>query len=460
MHLITVRFIFRYVTLLEFHRHLRVSCSYNTFVASCCLQSKPRRVAPWSCSQCHKMVTEEREAHDFMHHEYKAFVLDCPQCPHQDIVKDDFVGHLEHAHDVTLGLDDQVEDYVQPASKFRRMPACPHCGIRRTTVQSMADHRANAHGDVTPAHFRPGVAASQPSAPQPPPIRAPSTIASPASTSGRSTPVHGASGQMTYSALRDALGPRYPDIEVPPQEGFTTLRSPVIPTPAAPVMEVFPEHFDEREIAECLEGHDGEQYRFDVNKRGDTLDFRPTQGRTDSMFSYTRCSQRADSAPNPYLSQDAGHMERDYDSDQQAALLRVRWPSVYLLGDLQKNVRAIMHHDRRIYLHTDIAPGNYLLITDGAPPRVIRCIVMIDWHVQNPMRYIRPFYESPSRVSPYVVQLRTTTSRPSQVLYTAYFPFAPDHGWYILKNVETKKEYEMYAQEDFQHCESRIYEPI
>ena len=76
-------------------------------------------------------------------------------------------------------------------------------------------------------------------------------------------------------------------------------------------------------------------------------------------------------------------MERGYDDDQQAALLRVRWPLVYLLGDLQENVRAIMHHDRRIYLHTDIVLGNYLLIADGAPPRVIRCIVMIDWHAQN-----------------------------------------------------------------------------
>ena len=150
-----------------------------------------------------------------------------------------------------------------------------------------------------------------------------------------------------------------------------------------------------------LEVHDGEQYRFDVNKSGDTLDFSPTQGRTDSMFLYTRCLQRADtgSAPNPNISLDLGHMEREYGDDQQAALLRVRWPSVHLLGDLQKNVRAIMHHDRRIYLHTDIVPGKLLLITDGAPPRVIRCTVMIDWHAQIPMRYLRLSYESPSRVS-------------------------------------------------------------
>ena len=123
-------------------------------------------------------------------------------------------------------------------------------------------------------------------------------------------------------------------------------------------MEVFPKHFDEREIADCLEGHDGEQCRVDVNKSGDTLDFSPTQGRTDLMFSYTRFLQRADSAPNPNTSLDMGHMKREYDDYQQAALLRVRWPSVYLLGDLQKNVRAIMHHDRRIYLHTDIVPGS------------------------------------------------------------------------------------------------------
>ena len=118
------------------------------------------------------MVTEERDAHDFMRHDYNAYVSDCPQCPHQDIVKDNFVGYLEHVHNVTLGLDDQVEDYVQPAFKFRRMPLCPHCGICRTTVQSMADHLANAQGDVTPVNFRPDVAASQASAPQPPPIRA------------------------------------------------------------------------------------------------------------------------------------------------------------------------------------------------------------------------------------------------------------------------------------------------
>ena len=70
------------------------------------------------------MVTEEREAHDFMRHDYKTYVSDCPQCPYQDIVKDNFVGHLEHAHNVTLGLDDQVEDYVQPASKLWCIPAC------------------------------------------------------------------------------------------------------------------------------------------------------------------------------------------------------------------------------------------------------------------------------------------------------------------------------------------------
>ena len=404
------------------------------------------------------MVTEERDAHDFIHHEYKAYVLDCPRCPHQDIVKDDFIGHLEHAHDITLGLDDQAEDYLQPASKYRRMPACPHCGIRRTTVQSMADHRADAHGDVTPAHFRPGVAATQTSASKPP-ICAPSTTASSASNSGRNTPVHGATGQMTYSELRDAMGPKRSDLEVPPAEGFRTLRSPVVPTPTAPVMEVFPEHFDEQDIADCLEGHDGEEYCFDVNKSGDTLDFRPTQGTTDSVFSHTRNLLRSD-AFLAYLSRDSGHCEREYDDDQEAALLRVRWPTVWLLGDLQKNVRAIMHHDRRIYLHTDIEPGKYLLITDGAPPRVIRCTVMIDWHAQNPMRYARPFYESPSRVSPYVVHLRTARTRPSQVLYSAYFPFAPDHGWYILKGVDTQKEYEMFAQEDFQHTENRIYEPI
>ena len=183
----------------------------------------------------------------------------------------------------------------------------------------MAGHRANAHGDVTPVHFRPGVAPSQASAPQPPPIRAPSTVASPASTSGRSITVHGATGKITYSALCDALRPQYPEIEVQPQESFTTLRSPVIPTPAAPVMEVFPKHFDERKIAECLEGHNGEQQcGFDVNKSGDTLDFSPTQGRTDSMFSYTRCLQRADSAPNRNISLNLGHIEREYNDEPQA----------------------------------------------------------------------------------------------------------------------------------------------
>ena len=121
-------------------------------VAWCWLPSKPRCVAPWSCGQCRKIVTEKREAHDFMRYDYKAYVLDWPQCPHQDIVKNNFVGHLEHAHNVTLGLDDQVKDYVQPASKFWRMPPCPHCGICRTTVQSMADHLANAHGDETPVN--------------------------------------------------------------------------------------------------------------------------------------------------------------------------------------------------------------------------------------------------------------------------------------------------------------------
>ena len=89
---------------------------------------------------------------------------------------------------------------------------------------------------------------------------------------------------MTYSELRDAMGPRRPNLKVPPAEGFRTLCSPVVPTPTAPVMEVFPEHFDEQDIADCLEGHDGEEYCFDVNKSGDTLDFRPTQGTTDYVF--------------------------------------------------------------------------------------------------------------------------------------------------------------------------------
>ena len=178
------------------------------------------------------------------------------------------------------------------------------------------------------------------------------------------------------------------------------------------------------------------------------------------MFSQTRSLIRADRLFPTYLNRDAGHYEREYDDDEGAAMLRVRWPSLWLLGDLQKNIRATMHYDLRIYLHTDIEPGKYLLITDGPPPRVIRCTVMIDWHVQNPMRYTRSFSESPSRVSPYVVQLRTARTRPSQVLYSAYFPFAPQRGWYLLKNVVTKTEYEMFAQDDFQHEESRIYEPI